>query len=197
MITLYGSKMSRAAVVIWAAEELGIELDIKPYNPRSPETQSEEYRKINPTGKVPTLVDGDFVLTESVAICVYLARKYGGGRLLGTTPEEEADILRWCFFGMTEIDAFAFQLLMETKFRPGEPSETFCNDCKGWLGSALNVLESALEGKQWLVGSEMTLADLVGIRCAGFILYVGLTLDDWPNIAAWVKRGAGRPAYPS
>ncbi|MFC7048379.1 glutathione S-transferase family protein [Emcibacter nanhaiensis] len=196
MITLYGSKQSRAALNIWTAAELGIELDLKAYDPRSEGTQSEEYRKLNPTGKVPTLVDGDFVLTESVAISYYLARKYGGGKLLGKTPEEEADILRWCFFGMTEIDAFAFQLMLETKFRPGEANEAFCEECKYHITNALNVLEEALKGREWLVGDEITMADLVGIRCAGFTLYVGMSLDNWPNVAAWVKKGAERPAYP-
>ncbi|WP_321394818.1 glutathione S-transferase family protein [Emcibacter sp.] len=197
MVTIYGSVQSRTATGLWTARELGLDFTHKNYATRGPETQSEEYLALNPTGKVPTLVDGDLVLTESAAICFYLARQYGNGKLLGDNAREEGKVMQWVLFAMTEIDPFAFQLMLEGHYREGGPNEGFCTECKDWLSGSLKTLDKALEGKDWLMGDKLTLADIIGIQEANFAAFTGADLSPYANVQNWIARGTSRPAHPN
>ncbi|MEQ8859981.1 MAG: glutathione S-transferase N-terminal domain-containing protein [Pseudomonadales bacterium] len=77
-ITFWGAGTSRTLRPIWVAEELGVAYRVEPIGPRTGETRTEDYTRLNPKQKIPTLVDGDFKLTESVAICRYLIDNYPG-----------------------------------------------------------------------------------------------------------------------
>ena len=197
MVTIYGSVQSRAATGLWTARELGLDFTHKDIATRGPETQSPDYLALNPTGKVPTLVDGDFILTESAAICFYLARQYGNGKLLGENPREEAKVMQWVLFGMTEIDPFAFQLMMEGHYREGGPNEGFCTECKDWVGGSLKLLEKALDGNDWLLGDKFSLADIINIQEANFAAFTGVDLSPYPGVQEWIARGTSRPAHPA
>ena len=90
-VTLYGTANSRANRVIWALKELGVEYDHKPIDFRKGETNTPEYLAMNPMPTLPTIKDGDTVIHESMAINLYLAKKYPGGNLAKLTDQEEAE----------------------------------------------------------------------------------------------------------
>ena len=89
MLRLYGSPRSRGIRVLWMATELGLSYDHKDYLPRSPETRTPEYRALNPNGRVPTIDDDGFILSESMAINFYLAKKHKSP-LYPSDPKNEA-----------------------------------------------------------------------------------------------------------
>ena len=102
MIKLYGVPLSRAFRSLWALEEIGVEYENVPVNFIG-DSKKPEYLAINPNGRIPALVDGDLTLFESMAINLYLARKYDGG-LQPKALEDEARAVQWSFWGMTEIE---------------------------------------------------------------------------------------------
>ena len=99
---LYGIPGSRALRSIWAIEEVGIDYEHVPTH-FATDTKKPEFLKINPNGRIPTLVDGDLTLWESMAINLYLARTYGGD-LYPSEPRDQALTEQWSFWGMTEIE---------------------------------------------------------------------------------------------
>ena len=106
-LKLWGIGTPRTLRVHWALHELGLAYDSEPVMPRSEGTRSSEYARVNASRKVPTLVDGDFVLSESGAIVNHLLRTYGGPKGL-QPPTGRAPLARydeWCFFALMELDA--------------------------------------------------------------------------------------------
>jgi glutathione S-transferase len=105
MIKIYGSKKGSAARCLWMLEEVGITYEQIELNMKEKEQKQAWYVKLNPNGKVPTLVDGEFVLWESYAINAYLAERYKP-ELLGSTIEERSLVNQWTYWGgasFTEI----------------------------------------------------------------------------------------------
>ena len=102
---LYGIPASRAFRSIWAAEEVGVDYELVPTHFLG-DSKKPDYLQINPNGRVPTLVDGDLVLFESMAINLYLAKKYGG-KLYPSDAADEARAIQWSFWGMTACHCVA------------------------------------------------------------------------------------------
>ena len=94
MLRLYGSARSRALRVLWMAGELGLKFDHKDWLPRAPETRTPEYLALNPNARVPTIDDDGFILSESMAINFYLAKKHKSA-LYPADPKNEARALQW------------------------------------------------------------------------------------------------------
>ncbi len=92
---LYGFPPTRSMRVLWTLRELEVEFELVNVDPVRGEVRAPEFLALNPAGKLPVLVDGDFVLTESVAICLYLAEKYPGKALLGSGLRARAEVSRW------------------------------------------------------------------------------------------------------
>src|SRR5437867_2576366 len=101
MVKIYGSSRSRAYRCLWTALELGIELEQVPVHFDS--TKSKEYLAVNPNGRIPAMIDGDVVLWESMAINLYLTKKKGGD-LAPRSLAEEAEVLKWTFWVVTECE---------------------------------------------------------------------------------------------
>src|SRR3974390_3781404 len=102
-LRIYGSPMSRAFRVLWMAQELGLQYENVPLDPRAGDTRKPNYLKINPNGHVPAIVGGDYVLWESLAINLYLAKKHGGP-LAPTNLAEEGKALAWSMWALTELE---------------------------------------------------------------------------------------------
>ena len=157
-------------------------------------TRSDEYRDVNIMAEVPTMVDGDLTLSQSGAIQDYVAEKTG--RLGGKTSDERREILRWVLWDNHKLSSQAGMTRFLMNFLPEDkrPAEVIAF-MQGRLKAAYATLNAALEGRDWLVGDEITNAD---ISCCGYLYYpepFGFDRKDYPNIDAWLDRIADQPGW--
>jgi len=158
------------------------------------ETRSPEFRAINEMGEVPVLVDGDTTLTQSGVILDYISTKTG--TLGGRSAAERREILRWLFWDnhklSTQIGTTRFLL----NFLPDEKRPAgVVPSLQGRLKAAYTVIDGHLAANRWLVGDQVTIADL---SCCGYLYYpepFGFSRADWPHIDAWLTRIAGLPGW--
>jgi glutathione S-transferase len=196
MLTLYGPARSRASRVLWMLEECGVPFqheDLAKY--ATMDEKAAAVKKIYPLGKVPFITDGELRLSESMAINVYLARKYGT-QLWPASEGEQAQALQWSFFAVTEVDPPMVQLMIERMFRK-EADRNPENEKKNaeQIKRPLAYLNDHLAGRQYLVGNAFTVADL-NVACI-FSMANGakVDLDEYPHIKAWLDRCRDRPAH--
>ena len=195
MVTVYHAKNTRSIRVLWALEELGVKADVKslPFPPRK---LQPDYLSVNPTGTVPTLIDGEVRLTESMAICEYLATKHNSTLLVPPGVPERTSFVQWLWYGestlMTPLSRMATVSRLERK---GPDIDAVLADARDNVGVRLRALEQRLEGRDFLVAGRLTLADI----SAGYPLHlVGLFGIDnllGPRSAAYRERLRSRPAY--
>jgi glutathione S-transferase len=192
MLRLYGAPRSRGIRTLWMLGELGLEYDHKPYLPRSPETRTPEYRALNPNGRVPTIEDDGFVLSESMAINFYLAKKHKSA-LYPSDPKNEALALQWSLWETDRLDRQLVNYVRHSKELPeAERDSKVAAEMWKEVTESFDVLETALSKAQWLAGPQFSVGDL---NVAG-ALYRSLFLDlsKWPKLDAWLKRCWERPA---
>ncbi|MBM1219976.1 glutathione S-transferase N-terminal domain-containing protein [Ponticoccus sp. SC2-23] len=158
------------------------------------ETRTPEFRALNVMGEVPVMVDGDTVLTQSGVIQDYISSKTG--KLGGRSAAERREVLRWLFFDNHKVSGLAGPLRFNMNFLPEAKRNA---DVNGYLAmrlaSALKVMETHLEGRDWLAGADVTLADLA---CCGYLFYdEPFTFDraDYPNIDRWLGRISALPGW--
>lgn len=207
MLTIYGVCRSRASRNFWLLNELGIEFEhvpvIQAYRLPDPEaedapfnTLSPGFLSISPAGAVPVLKDGDFVLSESLAMNLYIARK-AGGPLAPRDEKENALMEQWALYGMTAIEAHALAIMYahaegRAKTPEGE-AEITAETAR--LRRPLGVLDSHLREHGHMVGGRFTVAD---INLAEIVRYAqaepGL-VDLYPAVAAWLTACHARPAF--
>ena len=157
---LYGTAQSRAFRSLWLLEELGIEYEHENTGSRTDAKTSNYLENINPNGKIPALVDGDLVLWESLAINLYLARKYDGG-LLPKSLDDQARALQWSFWVMTEIEPTLVEVLMNRRgFSEAERDSAKADAAETALAPRLAVLDDALGDRRYLLGDSFSVADL-------------------------------------
>jgi glutathione S-transferase len=192
MLRIYGSARSRAVRVLWMVNELGLGYEHKDWLPRVPETQTPEYRALNANGRVPTIDDDGFILSESMAINFYLAKKHKSA-LYPSDPKHEALALQWSLWETDRLDRQIVNHARHTKDLPEaerkpEIAKAAWDECV----QSFNVLEAALGKSEWLAGPSFSVGDL---NVAG-ALFRGLALDlgKWPKTQAWLKRCWDRPA---
>jgi len=196
MITLYGITTSRAFRCLWMLEELGIEYRHEPLDFRGDDLKSQEYRALNPNGRVPTLCDGELVLWESMAINLYLADKYGRElRLWPENHEQQARAYQWSFWVMTEVEHSLLTVLMHKRVLPEEKRDAQkVSRNEGLLRQPFAVLEKALEGKDYLAGDHFTVADLNVAAVLSWCKPARYSLKEFPNLSNWLNRCLDRPA---
>ena len=191
MLKLYGSARSRGLRTLWMLGELGLQYEHKDYLPRSAETKTPEFRALNANGRVPVIDDDGFVLSESMAINMYLAKKHG--KLYPSDPKNEALTWQWSLWETDRLDRQIVNYCRHTNDLPAaerkpEIAKAAWEEC----APAFDVLEAALSKSQWLAGPEFSVADL-NVAAA---LYRGLSVDlsKWPKLQAWLTRCWERPA---
>ena len=193
MIKLYGVPMSRALRSLWALEEIGVEYESVPVNFIG-DSKKPDYLAINPNGRIPALVDGDLTLFESMAINLYLARKYDGG-LQPRALEDEARAVQWSFWSMTELEPHLLKMLLNRVMLPEDQrnaSEAEAGVAD--LHAPLGVLDGALADRSYLLGDSFTIADLNVASVLSWAIFVGLDLTGYPRVKAWFDTCLGRPA---
>jgi len=192
MLRLYGSAKSRALRVLWMAGELGINFDHKDWLPRSPETRTPEYRALNPNARVPVIDDDGFILSESMAINFYLAKKHKSP-LYPADPKNEALALQWSLWETDRLDRQIVNYVRHTRDLTGAERKPAIAEA-AWLEivPAFDALEAALAKSPWLAGQDFSVADL-NVAAALFRALV-LDLAKWPHLQAWLNLCWDRPA---
>lgn len=186
-IVLYHHPYSRAANVLWMLEEVGVPYQLTNVDIMKGGQKAPEHVKLNPMGKLPTLVDGDVVVTESAAIALYLADRYAYGTLAPKVDDpKRGAYLRWSFFAPSVIE-------------PGIAAKEGKWECKessvGWgnYETMLGTMEHAVTGRDWLLGDTFSMADVVFGGTVRFMLMMK-AFDPQPALAAYAERLGARPA---
>ena len=195
MVRLLGRKSSgNVQKVIWLLEERGIAYQREDYGRQFGNTQDPAYRKLNPTGKVPTLVDGDTVVWESNTILRYLGNAHGDDALYPAEPAARSQVERWMDWQLAALNGPYLDIFRETKKPEAERSPALGKFADA-LAAELLLLDEALDGREWLVGGGLSLAEIclgpVIHRCLAF----PIKLPALDNLRAWHKRYAGRLAF--
>ena len=158
------------------------------------ETRSPEFRALNPMGEVPVMVDGDITMTQSGVMQDYISSK--SGKLGGRSAAERREILRWQFWDNHKMSSMAGVTRFLMNFLPEDkrPAEVIAFN-QGRLKSAYKTLETELSTRDWLVGDQLTIAD---ISCCGYLFYpepFGFDRAEWPAIDAWLTRISETPGW--
>jgi glutathione S-transferase len=180
---------------LWALEELGVAYEHVPTN-FATDAKKPEFAAINPNQRVPALVDADVTLFESMAINLYLAKKYDTKGLYPKALADEARAIQWSFWGMTEIEPSLLQVLMNRVFLPApQRDEAAAKAAEEKLAQPLRVLDGALAGRKFLLGDAFSIADLNVASVLSWALFSKVDLTRTPNAERWLKECCARPAF--
>ena len=158
------------------------------------ECRTPDFLAINPNGHVPTLVDGDTTVWESMAINLYLVRKHGGP-LAPKTLEDEAQLLQWSFWAMTEAEPPLLNWGMHTRFLPDETRDAaIAKEAGEQLGTRFAVLEAELTKHEYLAGAAFGLVDLNVASVTSWADMMHYDLSALPKVRGWLDRCLARPA---
>lgn len=193
---LYGFAPARSLRAIWALQELGVAFDFVSVNILEGGVRTPEFLRLNPAGKLPVLVDGDMVLTESAAIVLYLAEKHADKGLMPVDLQERAQAYRWSFFAVTELEQPLWRIVKHTLLYPEhkrlpEDVELAKEDFKAMA----TVLERHMDGRIFIVGERMSIADCITAYVVDWGDEAGL-ITGFPNLEAYLERMYARPTAP-
>ena len=200
MVTVYSAPNTRAIRVIWVLEEIGAKAEIKsmPYPPRK---HAPDYFAVNPTGLVPLLIDGEVRLSESMAICDYLATKHGSPLVVPPNDPERPQFLQWLWYGestlMTPLSRLNIVRQVERQFeRKGGPEvDALIAGARDHVAKRLEMLEQRLEGRDFLVAGRLTLADISVSYPLHLVGLLGVDNLLGPRSVAYRERLRARPAH--
>jgi glutathione S-transferase len=207
MITLYGVYRSRASRPLWVLEETGQPFRHVPViqGYRLPDatradaplnTTTASFRAINPQGTIPVLEDDGLVLTESLAMTLYLARK-SAGPLAPQDAQETALTDQWAFFGATALESPGLDILYtigQGKADTAEGSAKIAAALEA-LARPMARLEAHLDGREWLIAARFTVADLMLAECLRYAQSHGPLMAAHPATQAWITRCQARPGF--
>ena len=192
-LRIYGIARTRAFRALWMAKELGLDYEHVPVEIGSAGARRPEYLAINPNGRLPAIDDGGFVLFESLAITLYLAKKHSSGRLYPATLQGEAKAWQWSLWAVTEVDrGVNIWSLHAVRLPPQERDAAKRAEALQVLAAPFKVLDGTLAGRRYLIGDDFTVADLN--VSAVISRAVDMDLEATPNLKAWLMRCLERPA---
>lgn len=209
MLTLYGVYRSRATRPLWLLAETGTPFTLVPvlqaYRLTGANagwtgwtTATPEFLQKNPQGQIPALADGDVVLTESLAITLYLARKYGGA--LGPQSDIETALMeQWALFAITAVEGPALEMyypIAEGRDKSPEGAALIAINAEK-LRRPLKRLQTHLAAHPYLVGDRFTAADINTAECTRYAQGHPTLLAEFPAVKDWIERCQARPAYQS
>jgi glutathione S-transferase len=179
--------------IIFMLEELGAGYDRQDYGRQFENTQTAEYKALNPTSKVPTLVDGETVIWESNTILRYLANGKGA-HLTGATAAEKTEVERWMDFLLAAVNPGYLAAFKGAKLTPEEQTADYKEQVKD-LVAQLRIIDGHLAGRDFLALGKLTIADIACApilkRCIDF----KIERPALPNLERWVVAMAERPAF--
>ena len=198
VLTIYGTARSRTARVLWMAKELGLQFEHVPLAMGDAALKQPPYLKINPAGRVPAIDDDGFAMSESLAINLYLARKYGDRTTPSLAPaslEEEAKIWQWSLWAMTDLESPLNLIHLHRSFFPPEKRDSkIAATAEAQVQRPLAMLNSILANSAYLLGERFTVADLNVASVLSASRLSAISMTPFPHVADWAKRCQGRPA---
>lgn len=199
-LTLWGVGTSRTVRPHWAMQELGLRYETMAIGPRTGETKTAEYTRLNPRQKVPLLQDGDFAIGESAAIVAYLSRTYSTPEraLIPESQRDYAAWLEWCFFIVTELDSTSLYVMRRHSANALGPIYGIAPEVVAKAGEyfreQLRHVEVALgDGRKFLMGDRFSSADILLTTCLEWAIAYGVGICD--NAHPYLDRIKQRPAY--
>jgi glutathione S-transferase len=174
-------------------QELGVPFEAISVDLRAGAHRRPEFLALNPAGKVPVLVDGDFVLTESIAIVLYLAEQHPSHGLYPAEPRQRAEVQRWLLFAATELEQPLWRIARHTALYPEDRRlladvVLASEDFRAMAG----VLERHMQEREFVVGDRVTVADFVLAYTLDWANEVKL-LAGFPELSAYMERMYARP----
>lgn len=187
-VVLYHHPWSRAATTVWVLEELGLDYELRWTDIQAGDQKKPEFLRLNPMGKLPVLVDGEVVISESAAIALYLGDRYAPGKLAPALDDPaRATYLRWAFFSPSVLEPAAAAKPSGGSFNPG---------AVGWgtYEAMLSATEAAIGNGPYLLGERFTMVDTI---LGGTLRYLMMfkMIEPRPAFAAYVQRLEARPAF--
>ena len=192
-LRIYGIARTRAFRALWIAIELGIDYEHLPIEIGAAGARAPEFLSLNPNGRLPFIDDDGFVLYESLAITLYLAKKHSLGKLYPARLEDEARAWQWTSWALTEVDR-GVNIWSLHAVRLPEADRDFAkrDEALKVIAAPFKVLDTALAQQLYLLGDEFTVADL---NVAAVISRaIDMDLGAVPNLKAWLTRCLDRPA---
>ena len=192
-LRIYGIARTRAFRALWIAIELGLDYEHLPIEIGAAGARSPEFLKINPNGRLPFIDDDGFVLFESLAITLYLAKKHSAGKLYPAALEAEARTWQWTSWALNEVDRGVNIWSLHTVRLPAADRDAAKRDeALKVLAAPFKVLDAAVAKQPYLLGNDFTVADL---NVAAVISRtIDMDLSGVPNLKAWLTRCLERPA---
>ena len=196
-LIFWGAGTARSVRPIWVAEELGLSYQLNPIGPRTGETQTPEYTRLNPKQKIPFIEDGDLKLSESVAICKYLVNKYGSASTLErpATVEAQAKEDEWISYIYGELDETSLYVMR----RHDALSEIYgeapvaVEAAKQYAIRHLEVIEQHLDEKLFLLNERFSLPDIFLTTCLNWVYAYEIPMPK--NLEQYKDRIKQRPAF--
>ena len=191
-LTIYGAPQSRTMRTLWMAAELGLEYTHVPLAFDDPALKSAEFLNLNPAGTIPTIVDDGVVVAESLAINLYLAKKYGRGEpllLYPETTEDEAAVWRWTLWAQGHLEPWVQQdrSLADLRAAIGPGAHRV-------IATSLGLLDRTLAKQRWLVGQRFSVADMNVAAVLSPSRARHLDLESLVHIRTWLSSCYNRPA---
>jgi glutathione S-transferase len=186
-IVLYHHPFSRAANVVWMLEEVGVPYELRFVDLQSGKHKQPDILALNPMGKLPILTDGAAVVTESAAIALYLGDRYSSGKLAPALDDpRRGTYLRWSFFAPSVIEPGLMAKAAGWAYKEGQA---------GWGShdAMLAAMQAAVTDRDYLLGSEFSMADVIFGGTVRFMLQFKM-LEPLPAFVAYAERLSARPA---
>ena len=192
-LRIYGIARTRAFRALWIAKELGLDYEHVPIEIGGAGARKAEYLAINPNGRLPAIEDDGFVLWESLAITLYLAKKHSTGTLYPAALADEARTWQWSLWALNEVDrGVNIWSLHAVRLPPEDRDPQKLAEALKVIAGPFRVLDAALADRPYLLGDDFTVADL---NVAAVISRaIDMDLSATPNVGAWLRRCLERPA---
>ncbi len=195
MIKLYTRPRTRGSRPRWILEEIGVPYEMVPVESGAAKT-NPDYLKIHPLGAVPAMQDGDLTLFESSAICLHLAEKFPEKKLIPPpASKDRAHCYQWIAFVLTTVEPPAFTYFLHTvRYDEARRNPAMAAEAKEKIQVSLDVLASAVEGKEFLVGDHLTVADVIASSVVNWALAMKMSEAN-PTLNGYLSKLKERPAF--
>jgi glutathione S-transferase len=192
---VYFAPQSRAVRTVWLLEEIGMDYELVRFSLGQKEMRSPEYTKVNPNGRVPTVVDGNVVITESTAIAQYLGAKYAPELTPNSDADNFATYLQWLNYAEGMIMPPINNYVVETILLPPERrNEEIAERSLKLLNRTLSAVEGHMEDREYIAGS-FTVADTITGHAVVMSRRLGADFSQRPNLTAYANRLESRASF--